>query len=89
MLGNADPEARPAATALTPAIDIKNGNVGINKRIGTDGQADAGSYQLDVNGAVRASGNLNVTGQIKTWYPLYAYAYNGASEKGVNCAAIV
>ena len=66
MLGNADPEARPAATSLTPAIDIKNGKVGINKRIGTDGQADAGSYELDVNGAIRASGNVNVTGQIKT-----------------------
>ena len=55
MLGNADVSERPACTALTPAIDIKNGKVGINKRLGTDGAADAGSYNLDVNGSVKAS----------------------------------
>ena len=59
MLGTADPLIRPAATALTPAIDIKNGKVGINKRLGTDGQADAGSYELDVNGAIRANGSVD------------------------------
>lgn len=69
MLGNADPEARPACTSLTPAIDIKNGKVGINKRLGTDGSADAGSYNLDVNGSINASslksaGNLEIGGQI-------------------------
>lgn len=59
MLGNADPEARPACTSLTPAIDIKNGKVGINKRIGTDSSADAGSYNLDVNGSINASGTID------------------------------
>ena len=59
MLGNADVSERPAATALTPAIDIKNGKVGINKRLGTDGSADAGSYELDVNGAIRANGSVD------------------------------
>jgi hypothetical protein len=54
MLGTADPLSRPAATSLTPAIDIKNGKVGINKRLGTDGAADAGSYNLDVNGSINA-----------------------------------
>lgn len=62
MLGTADPTERPACTSLTPAIDIKNGKVGINKRIGTDGSADAGSYELDVNGSSNVSGNLNVSG---------------------------
>lgn len=55
MLGTANPLDRPAATSLTPAIDIKNGKVGINKRIGTDSSADAGSYNLDVNGSINAS----------------------------------
>lgn len=55
MLGNANPLDRPEATSLTPAIDIKNGKVGINKRLGTDGAADAGSYELDVNGAIRGN----------------------------------
>lgn len=55
MLGTADPLTRPAAASLTPAIDIKNGKVGINKRLGTDGAADAGSYNLDVNGSINAS----------------------------------
>lgn len=55
MLGTADPTERPACTSLTPAIDIKNGKVGINKRLGTDGAADAGSYALDVNGSINAS----------------------------------
>lgn len=55
MLGTADPLTRPAAISLTPAIDIKNGKVGINKRLGTDGAADAGSYNLDVNGSINAS----------------------------------
>jgi hypothetical protein len=59
MLGTADPLSRPAATSLTPAIDIKNGKVGINKRLGTDGAADAGSYELDVNGAIRANGSVD------------------------------
>lgn len=78
MLGTADPTVRPACTSLTPAIDIKNGKVGINKRIGTDNSVDAGNYELDVNGRINASGdvsfgrnlsvagNLNVTKQIKT-----------------------
>lgn len=65
MLGTANPLDRPAATALTPAIDIKNGKVGINKRLGTDNTADAGSYELDVNGTIRANGsgltNLNAS----------------------------
>ena len=70
MLGNADPETRPSCTTLTPAIDIKNGKVGINKRLGTDSSTDAGSYELDVNGKVNASGdvsfgeNLSVTGNV-------------------------
>lgn len=59
MLGNADVSKRPACTAFTPAIDIKNGKVGINKRLGTDGAADAGSYELDVNGAIRANGSVD------------------------------
>lgn len=61
MLGTADPTERPACTSLTPAIDIKNGKVGINKRIGTDGGADAGSYELDVNGAIRANGSVDAS----------------------------
>lgn len=59
MLGLGDPVAKPAATSLTPAIDIKNGKVGINKRLGTDGQEDAGSYELDVNGTIHASGTVD------------------------------
>ena len=59
MLGTANPLDRLAATALTPAIDIKNGKVGINKRLGTDGSADAGSYELDVNGAIRANDSVD------------------------------
>ena len=59
MLGNANVSERPACTALTPAIDIKNGKVGINKRIGTDSSADAGSYNLDVNGSINASGTID------------------------------
>lgn len=55
MLGNGNPLSRPGCTSLTPAIDIKNGKVGINKRLGTDGNADAGVYNLDVNGSVNAS----------------------------------
>lgn len=55
MLGTANPLDRPACTALTPAIDIKNGKVGINKRIGTDGGENAGSYNLDVNGSINAN----------------------------------
>lgn len=54
MLGIANPLSRPAATSLTPAIDIKNGKVGINKRLGTDGGPDAGNYELDVNGTISA-----------------------------------
>ena len=59
MLGTANPLSRPTAASLTPAIDIKNGKVGINKRLGTDGSADAGSYELDVNGAIRANGSVD------------------------------
>lgn len=59
MLGTANPLSRPTAASLTPAIDIKNGKVGINKRLGTDGAADAGSYELDVNGAIRANGSVD------------------------------
>jgi hypothetical protein len=55
MLGLGDAKARPAATALTPAIDIKNNKVGINKRLGTDSSADAGIYNLDVNGSLHAT----------------------------------
>lgn len=61
MLGNADPTERPACTSLTPAIDIKNGKVGINKRLGSDSSADAGSYELDVNGAIRANGSVDAS----------------------------
>lgn len=63
ILGNADVSERPAATALTPAIDIKNGKVGINKRLGTDGGAYAGSYNLDVNGSINAS-SINSSGTV-------------------------
>lgn len=63
MLGNADVSERPAATSLTPAIDIKNGKVGINKRLGIDGGANAGSYNLDVNGSINAS-SINASGTI-------------------------
>ena len=59
MLGTANPLTRPAAKSLTPAIDIKNGKVGINKRLGTDGAEDAGSYNLDVNGSINASGTID------------------------------
>ena len=59
MLGNGNPLSRPGCTSLTPAIDIKNGKVGINKRLGTDGSADAGSYELDVNGKINASGTVD------------------------------
>lgn len=59
MLGTADPTERPTCTSLTPAIDIKNGKVGINKRLGTDSSADAGSYELDVNGSINASGTID------------------------------
>lgn len=59
ILGTADPTERPACTSLTPAIDIKNGKVGINKRLGTDGSADAGSYNLDVNGSINASETID------------------------------
>lgn len=55
MLGTADPTERPACTSLTPAIDIKNGKVGINKRLGTDSSADAGDYNLDINGSARVN----------------------------------
>ena len=60
MLGTGDPLSRPSATSLTPAIDIKNGKVGINKRLGTDGSADAGSYNLDVNGSVKVGDLMKV-----------------------------
>lgn len=52
MLGLGDVKARPAATDLTPAIDIKNSKVGINKRLGEDGSDKAGNYNLDVNGSL-------------------------------------
>jgi hypothetical protein len=55
MLGIGDAKARPKATTLTPAIDIKNNKVGINKRLGTDGSTDAGICNLDVNGSLHAT----------------------------------
>lgn len=67
MLGNADVSERPEAASLTPAIDIKNGKVGINKRLGTDSSADAGSYELDVNGTISANSVvLSTSGSLTT-----------------------
>jgi hypothetical protein len=60
MLGLGDAKARPTASTLTPAIDIKNNKVGINKRLGTDNSTDAGSYNLDVNGTVGINSDLTL-----------------------------
>lgn len=63
ILGRGDAKTRPAAISFNgeedgnplPAIDIKNNKVGINKRLGTDGQDDAGNYNLDINGSLNAT----------------------------------
>ena len=72
MLGNGDPTTRPGCTALTPTIDIKNGKVGINKRIGVDGSADVSAVDtLSVNGSIFASENIQTAGNI-VWKNTYS-----------------